>query len=242
MPIPQEVIDIINHIIDVQRNPEGLAFTRQETLYEPEDDNDSLQDNTTVENNTTDLTKHAEIAGVDSDEDMTNTTMQDQHDDADLETITKEAPLPLAQETEALEHEAETELVTDDATIDNDGNANNDETSETPENTGVPTIDNDMVSPKSTPRTRSGRIPSNRFRLHSVEEGYEFSMLGNKYKTSYNDTIRGKYRLATEEIVRLASKKVEDFLCAQATYIESLARYNEVNLATQHAIEHLIFT
>ena len=75
-----------------------------------------------------------------------------------------------------------------------------------------------------------------------MEEGYEFSTLGNKYKSSDNNTTRGKYRLAAEEIVKSESKKVEDFLCAQATYIESLVTYNEVNLAIQHASKDIIFT
>ena len=57
---------------------------------------------------------------------------------------------------------------------------------------------------------------------------------------SNDGTVGNKYVIATKEITNIElinkSKNVEEFLCAQTAYANSLATYSKVNLATQHAI------
>ena len=63
---------------------------------------------------------------------------------------------------------------------------------------------------------------------------------------SNDGTVGNKYMIATKEITKIELnnkfKNVEAFLCAHTAYTKSLVTYSEVNLATQHAIEHFIST
>ena len=63
--------------------------------------------------------------------------------------------------------------------------------------------------------------------------------------TYINDRVRQNHAPVADGIGKSEPKKlkkIDEFLCAQTAYINSLTTYNEVDLATQHAIEHLIFT
>ena len=77
LPVPQEVIDRVHHIATTQNSPEGLAFTSQdETPFESEDDDESVQDNMDIQDNDVDTTEHAEMSGV-----AANENVLDENDD-----------------------------------------------------------------------------------------------------------------------------------------------------------------
>ena len=63
---------------------------------------------------------------------------------------------------------------------------------------------------------------------------------------SNDGTVDNKCMISPKEITIIElnnkSENVEEFLCTHTIYANSLVTYSEVTLATQHAIEHLIFT
>ena len=114
------------------------------------------------------------------------------------------------------------------------------------ESEGVSQANNDVEQATLIGTRRSSRVPNSRFRLQTTNEGYEFSTVEEEVEVYKNNTMGSKYTLATQEITKIESKNksknVEEFLCAQTAYINSLITCSELNLATQYAVKHLILT
>ena len=95
----------------------------------------------------------------------------------------------------------------------------------------------DEVNPAQPYQTRSGRTIK-RPKLQSIEEGHQFATVNGNIE----DGIESKYTHATNAISAAETKSMNDFLCAQSTYIASLHTYTEVNNSIEHAINHIILT
>lgn len=246
LPMPQEVVDRVHHIATIQKNPEELAFTRLDgTPFDDDEQQDdvSVQDNPPADELELNVPEEPEVHEGDGAGDAPPPmddpeAIHDNDDamDADVNDEINEHGDEYIEDVEnAGVHEIQYAEDAENTGVQDIHNV---------ENAGVP-VDEPPIAPQ-TSTTRSGRIPSNRYRLYSIEEGYGLHLTGDEECASQHDASRSKYSLATSQISKSEyikkMKPVEQLLCAQTAYVNSLTTYNEVNMAIQHAIEHLILT
>ena len=243
LPMPEEVIARVHHISERQKFPKGLAFARYDGTPYDDDDEDLAEDEATIDDdgenarvqfeNTNDnsLAENAENTGV----------ANEDNEDDDFENAVEAIPI---QEQEPDIMQTEDQTIIPEIVPEIIPRATTEEISQDAAADAAPPDVQDINAETREVylgRTRSGR-PVRKPRLQSVLEGHQFSTVDEKD----TDTVTSKYSIATDEIVTsektLKTRSVDESLCAQTTYINSLNTHSEINSAVQHAIEHLILT
>ena len=225
LPMPQEIIDRVHHIANLQNAPDGIAFTKKDgTPYFTDEDDDSIQDNEHAaeddgDNNsdnssqnsegteTTGVVDAAETAGMDVDNETTgvhgNINNIDHQEIDEVDTEEDEPNVPL--------HE-----------MDNVINLEDDPEPTDPVNELIEPNDEEPSDIPIQRTTRSGRVSKPHvWKGFEGKENYSFT-------TTKDNAIKGS--------------TVTGYLCAQTAYINSLKTYSEVSRAPTHAIEHLVLT
>ena len=214
----------------------GLVFTRQDgTLHAPNDDEDHNDEDEVDMENAGVVAKDEENAGVAAKEDLNEEEVfVDVVDDVlvdEGDTHDKKLGLSEIADEKILEKD---DVVLDAVHVDVVDEVEATKPPNTNDNT-VETVTDDEAPKKS----KFGR-PLRRLRFRDPAEGYEFSTI----RDNDNTTTKTKYVFAAKAIEKEESepKSVQEFICAQTTFVNTLTTHAEINNAVQHAVEHLILT
>ena len=237
--MPNEVIARVHYIAERQKCPSGLVFTRQDgTTYDDDDDNsvqedvdnadpedpeDGYDQDAIEDAENTGVPEVMENAGVNPDNDMLlDEVFEDAVENIQVDNEAPEENINLQDQGPAVREPIIAEDEWENAVEVAGGNVPN---------------ENVEAAVERGYQTRSGRRVK-RPTLQSAEEGHQFTAI----MANDGDTIKTKYSLATDVIAAKETKVMDEFLCAQTTYINSLHTFAEVNQATECAINHLIMT